>query len=151
EGGSSVYAATPLATSPAFRPGKTWAGHFTRTFSDGYFRIDIVVDATFERDPSQNPLSLHPKFLLPTGTMHWWLQDEEGSCVHLAPDTITTPPPDDHSYLKFDLEAEPPEYTGLARTEGPLVDLVRMCDGAEPVTSQTKAGGGWFTALGDEH
>ena len=154
EGGTSVYAATPLATSPGFKPGKTWAGHFTRTFSDGYIRIDIVVDATFERDPSQDPKSLHPKFVLTGGTMLWTLHDEEGDgCVHTAPDTVTPLVADDGSYLKFDLEAEPPEYMGFARQEGELVELVRTCPGTgqDPVVSHTAAGGVWFQASGDRH
>jgi hypothetical protein len=152
EGGASVYKATPLATGEGFSPGKKWTGHFTKTSSNGLFQVDIAVDATFVRDPDQDPTSKYPKFLLTSGTMTWMITDLGGdNCVHTAPMTVTNLAPDDGAYLKFDLTDQPPEYMGFARTEGPQVELVRSCPGSDPVTSHTQAGGVRFQALGEEH
>lgn len=155
EGGTSTFAASPTVTGPKFSPGRVWHGNFTKSFTVSGAHIQLIVDATFERDPSEVVTSNHPTFLLTGGTMTWVLEAAPGgdsnSCVSSAPTTVTQLGVDEYSTFTFDLSSQPVEVSGGAFTEGPVVPLSITCPGPGSTVTSTKAGGQWFLAPQSRH
>jgi hypothetical protein len=150
EGGKTVFAASPRATSPHWSPGRVWHGTFTKVTNIGVATITLVVDATFERDPDEPPTT-QPTFLLKSGTMTWSLLDAPGdSCTRTMPALTYLLVDDADDTLTFDLTKNPVEYRGFATSAGESVEVVVSCPWGDSVTHMT-TGGVWFVATGDDH
>jgi hypothetical protein len=111
-------------------------------------------------DGKQFVLTSLEEFAQPLGESRWrgeaqldlgdaWPSLGGDECTLSAPYTEATLVADENDWLTFDLTTSPVGMSGFAGSAGGLVDLTVACPGADPVASQTAAGGTWFVAPQD--